>query len=1134
MLAYLAVEADRPHQRRKLAALLWPDLPESTALGNLRYALSNLRKVIGDRLAQPAYLEINPQDIRFNRSSHSQVDVCLFESYCKLANQNPLDFLSLENVAELYLGRFLEGFAIPDSYAFEEWVLLKREHLDRLAIQVFQLLANDHELSAEYQQAIQLAERQLELDPWREEAHRRLMRCFYFSGQRSAALAQYEACRRVLAKELSVEPESETRQLYTQILEGKLSPSPQPPSFLRYTVSSQMDRSRFVSRHEPLKRLHLSLSQAIAGQGQIMLVMGSPGQGKTALVQEFIRQALHEYPGLAAAWGNSRAYFGSGDPYLPFREIMEMLTGQVEHRWEAGSITREHALRMWRLAAYTIRALVQEGPALIGTFIAGQALLQRAFLLTKTEPSWLSSLRLLVDHQAGRPPPPQHDLFQQYWRVLASIAKQVPLVLFVDDLQWVDQSSLTLLFHLSRELKNARLLIIGAFRPQENLSSSSGGTPSLVTMVNELRLLHGDIVINLDEQEERSFIDAILDLEPNRLEESFRQDLFRFTDGHPLFTTEMLLGMRERGDLTKNTEGEWVISPSLRWDKLPPKVEAMIAERLRHLPQSLKDLLQMACIEGECFTAEVVAKVLGVDEQQILTQLGAELDHHYRLVQADSTQRINGTSISRYRFRHILFQRYLYNQMNLIERAQKHELVGSFIEEFYSGSLEDIALQLAYHYELAGLTLKAVAFLNMAGRKATRLSSFEDAIVHLRRALALLEFQPESSGKNLQELQLLNSINVPLMLARGYASQELGSVCSRMSQLLKIVPMGSEMFPMIVELCSYYTMRAEYRKALEITPQARQIAKSSKDEFGIHFVDFGVGLTSVWLGEIKAALRHFEQMIEFYDLVKHGDMHNSIGSDPGIDSLTWASWTVWLLGYPERALTYSNRAVEIGLALKDPGCETMSQVLSIFLRVLMKDITGVAGLIKSCSALLSQHPLPLHFSDLEFGKGYYNVLNGDVEIGLAGMIRGVEAYQSIGSRMGLSMHLVPLAEAHLRNGQLEQVAQILEQTQEFIEESGERIYQAEVLRVKGEMYLRQRPANAEEAEHLFYQALHVAHEQEAKTLELRAAMSLAHLRMGQGRLLEAYQVLGDVYNWFTEGFDTPDLRAARALLDKLN
>ncbi len=667
-------------------------------------------------------------------------------------------------------------------------------------------------------------------------------------------MAQYETCRQKLAAELDLKPDQETQFLYKQISGNILSPPPVPPAFLRRLPSTEVQRSRFVSRQDALTRLHTSLNQAINGKSQLLLVTGSPGQGKTALIKEFLHQALETHPSLAAAWGNSHAYFGSGDPYLPFREILEMLTGQVEYRWEAGSITQDHARRMWRLTAYSARALVQEGPALIGTFIPGLPLLQRASLVAQSEPFWLVGLRQLVEHQVGGPPPSQEALFQEYCRVLTTIARQVPLLLFLDDLQWADQSSLGLFFHLSRELKSARILIVGAFRPVEELPSSSAGPPSLAAMLNELRLLYGDILINLDELEERSFVDAYLDLEPNRFDETFRNDLFRYTRSHPLFTVEMLHGMRERGDVTKNQQGEWIVSSSLNWDHLPPKVEAAIAERLRQLTHPLLDLLQIASIEGERFTAEVTANVQGVDEQQVLMQLSADLDRHYKLIQADSSRSVNGCRFSRYRFRHILFQKYLYSQLDVVERARLHEKVGRTLEERYSSILDENAVQLAYHFELAGLALKAIHYLHLAGRQATRLSSFEDSIVHLKKALSMLQSQPETVDRNLLELELLMNLCVPFELARGYASPELGPVCNRATQLLNSIPLKPDLFPIIFTFAVYYALRAEYQKSLAFLSQGVRVAESSADNLLINIMNWAYGFNFLWLGKLSEGI----------------------------------------------------------------------------------------------------------------------------------------------------------------------------------------------------------------------------------------------------------------------------------------
>jgi len=311
-----------------LAAFLWPEIPETTALSNLRYALSNLRKVLGDRTSHPSYLLITPQTIQFNPNSHYHPDAADFEAQSELSQQNPLDFVSLMNASDLYKGRFMEGFSIPDSIPFEEWMILKREHFDQLAYQVFHRLARYYELIGDYAHAIAYAQRQIELDPWREEVHRLIMRCLYFSGQRSAAIAQYEACCQALAADLVISPSPDTVNLYKAICEETLSAPPTPPAFILRSPISPVERSHFVSRQVPLSRMSRALNQVLEGHGRLLLVTGGPGQGKTALVQKFIRGTLETYPQVAAAWGNSHAYFGSGDPFLPFREILEMLTGQ--------------------------------------------------------------------------------------------------------------------------------------------------------------------------------------------------------------------------------------------------------------------------------------------------------------------------------------------------------------------------------------------------------------------------------------------------------------------------------------------------------------------------------------------------------------------------------------------------------------------------------------------------------------------------------------------------------------------------------------------------------------------------------------------------------------------------------------
>jgi tetratricopeptide (TPR) repeat protein len=293
---------------------------------------------------------------------------------------------------------------LPDSAPFEEWLAVEREALKRRALEVLQRLGEVYEAGGESEQALECARRMLSLEPWLEEGHRRVMRLLAITGKRIEALAQFEACKRELQKELGVEPEEATLRLYEQIRGGGLAAPASLPAFLSAGDTDPRDlqearKPLFAARQAELERLEQALRRTISGQGQVLFVTGGPGMGKTALAQEFMHRAQTAHPDLAVATGSCQAYFGMGDPYLPFREILEMLTGGVEERWAAGTITQEHAQRLWRLAPEAIRAVAEHGPALVETFLPGSALIERASQAVQGAPAWLSKLHEIAGYR---------------------------------------------------------------------------------------------------------------------------------------------------------------------------------------------------------------------------------------------------------------------------------------------------------------------------------------------------------------------------------------------------------------------------------------------------------------------------------------------------------------------------------------------------------------------------------------------------------------------------------------------------------------------------------------------------------------------------------------------------------------
>jgi DNA-binding SARP family transcriptional activator/predicted ATPase len=1150
LLAYLAVEADRPHRRELLAGLLWPDWPDRDALSNLRYALSNLRQVIGDRIAEPPFLLVTRDTLQFNPASDYRLDFRVLTDAMEPDKTQPLAIEKLQEAVALYQGAFLEGFSLGDSPPFEEWTLFTRERLARLMSAALHQLAAACEQHGDYEQARRWAWRQIELEPWDEAAHQQLMRALALGGRRGAALGQYEACRRQLAEELGVEPSTETTRLYEQIRDGRLGAAApervtQPdlagilPPFLK-EAPSPVEIPVFVARERELAQLDGHLALSLSGQGKVLFVTGEVGLGKTALVQEFGRKVQETHPDLIVVHGNCNAYTGIGDPYLPFREILELLTGDVEARWAAGTMSREHARRLWSALPLAAQALVDAGPDLIDTFVPRTPLLRRAITYAQQSGStgWQRRLAELVERKPaggpGAPTLPQSDLFEQYTKVLQDVARRAPLLLVLDDLQWADLGSISLLFHLGRRLTGSRILLLGAYRPEEVALGREGQRHPLEPVVNELQRDYGDITVHVGQAESQEFVEALLDAEPNRLGAEFRAMLCRQTGGQPLFTIELLRGLQERGDLAQDAEGRWVEERLLDWERLPARVEAVIAERIGRLAEPLQAALRVASVEGETFTAEVLARLRGTDEREMLGHLSRELDQKHRLIRAESIARVDGRRLSRYRFRHILFQRYLYGSLDAVERACLHEEVGTALEELYGNQEQSatIAVQLALHFQKASIADKAIHYLHEAGERAVQLFAYQEGIAHLSRALALLLTLPESTERDRQELALQISLSMAWMWDT--RSPEYRDATTRARELCYQTGETSQLWRILAGLSILHYVRAENQQARELAAEALNLAQQTGDPLIVMVAHWSLGYVLFALGEFRIALAHLEQVIALYDPTRHHRPLVSLrGSDAGVSALAYSACCLWCLGYPDQALQRSQQALPLARELDHSF--TLADVLCFggcLVQEMRRDAPALSQCAEELAQLLQEERFPSWLGTEDSFAGEALAMLGQFEAGIAQMRTGLTMKHSTGARCNSSGTLGAIALAQAKAGQPEAGLATLDRMRVLVEETDERYYEAELQRLRGELLLML--GDEVEADASFRKAVEVARRQSARSWELRATTSLARLWQSQGRVGEARQILAEIYGWFTEGFDTSDLREAASLLEELS
>jgi tetratricopeptide (TPR) repeat protein len=521
----------------------------------------------------------------------------------------------------------------------------------------------------------------------------------------------------------------------------------------------------FVGREHELEALQQFLAKAAAAKTQIAFVAGEAGAGKSTLVTEFVRRAEAADPTVVAAIGECNAQTGAGDAYLPFRHVLTILSGAQDEKETGNAVTATNAARLKELVRVSGETLLDIGPDLVGIFVPGAALFTKLATRAATNSQLASKLaeRMGKSEKGAASPAPnpqldQEKIFQQYAEVVQALAHEHTLILILDDLQWADSASLNLLFHLARQLKESRVLLLGTYRPDDVALGRGGERHPLEPILNELKRYYGEIVIDLgaaQATEGRAFVEALVDAEPNRLDASFRNELFARTEGHPLFTVELLRNLQERGDLVQDAEGRWIPSATLDWAALPARVEGVIAERLARLEENLRETLNIGSVIGYDFAAQVVARVQQVQERELLKNLARELEKRHHLVLEQGETKVGKQFLSQYRFIHALFQQFLYNELGSGERRMMHGEVAEALEQLYGEHADEIAAQLARHYQEAGDDEKAATYLIRSGEAAQGAYANAEAGGFYARALEALKRLPDTTANRRQRVDTL-------------------------------------------------------------------------------------------------------------------------------------------------------------------------------------------------------------------------------------------------------------------------------------------------------------------------------------------------------------------------------------------
>ncbi|MBI3756460.1 MAG: AAA family ATPase [Deltaproteobacteria bacterium] len=913
------------------------------------------------------------------------------------------------------------------------------------------------------------------------------------------------------------------------------------PLRTRLQVSARRGLTRFVGRQSEMEQLQRALAQAKAGHGQIVGTMGEPGLGKSRLFYEFKLLSL----GGCLVLDAYSVSHGKATAYLP---VIELLKSYFDI--QASDDERKRREKVGGKVLMLDRSLEDTLPYLF------------ALLGIEEQPSPLQQM----DAQIRR-----KRTFDALKRLFLRESLNQPLILIFEDLHWIDGETQGFLDVLSESVASAKLLLLTNYRPEYRHEWGQK------TYYTQLRLAP------LGREEAEEFLDVLLGLEVGAARrggppepgahqgtplQNLKQLILEKTQGTPFFMEEIVQELVEQGVLVRDGVGaDLRVGPQgpgahpstpLRTGSgaplhIPSTVQAILAARIDRLVPDEKALLQQLSVIGREFPLSLIRHVISQAEDD-LYRLLSSLQRKEFLYEQPAFPEVE------YIFKHALTQEVAYGTVLQEQRKLLHERTGQALETVYTATLPEHYSDLAHHYRRSSNTEKAIKYLHLAGQQAVQRSANAEAITHLTAALELLTVLQETPERLQQELALQLALAVPLMVTKGFAAPEVGAIHTRALVLCQQVGETPQLFRALWGARTYYLMRGELQTAQELTERLLPLAQHAQDSALLLEAHYWLGSILYYAGEEVPARVHIEQSLALYDPQQRLSAIARVGGDLGVTGLTYLANVLWLLGYPEQAWRRSYEAMTLAQESAHPFTTALVWGFNVVLSQFLYEVQTVQHRAEALVALCYQQGFSAHVTGAIVQRGWALAMQGREEEGIQQIQRDMAAVRATGTELYRPYCLALLAEAYGKAGQVEEGLTALAEALATVNKTGERFYEAELYRLKGELTLQQENQKAKvkgqkpvlsvvegskisnsqsltpnlQAEACFLKAIDIARQQQAKSLELRATVSLARLWQQQGKKAKAHKMLSEVYSWFTEGFDTKDLQEAKALLDELS
>jgi class 3 adenylate cyclase/predicted ATPase len=877
----------------------------------------------------------------------------------------------------------------------------------------------------------------------------------------------------------------EYRELGSVELKGIAAPVPAWQVLRPSTVASRFEAlhgtalAPLVGRDEEIDLMRRRWARAKAGEGQVVLISGEPGIGKSRITAE-LEKRLRVEPHLRLRYFCSPYYQDSA--LFPF----------IEQLGRASEFASDDlpAVKLGKLEALLARA---EPPDEDVAVLAD-----------------LLSLPASARHPLPNLTPQRKKdrTIEALIRQVEGLSRRLPIVAVIEDAHWMDPTSRELLDLAVERVRSLPVLLIVTFRPEFQPPWIG---QSQVTMLALNRL---------DRRDRTALVELIAGRKPLPIE--VVSQIADRTDGVPLFVEELTKSVLESGVLREELDC-YVLDRTLPSLAIPTTLQDSLMARLDRLA-SVRLVAQIGAAIGREFSYALLRAVSRLSEGELEAALA-------RLVASGLVFQRGEMPEAVYTFKHALVQDAAHGSMLRSSRRQLHAQIANALETHFPELMDSQPELFAQHYAEAGLIDKSVAYWGRAGQKSAARSAMAEAAAQLQKALDQLELLPETLERQRQELEFCSSLGAALRFVKGQATPEMGRAFARARELWEQLGSPSQFLHIPYGQSRHHAFRGEFDLAQRLDEDLLRLSRQRNDTAGMVLGHDCSGRDLLLAGRFASSRSHFEEVLALYDPISHGLLVNQIGSHPHVISKGYLAISLFCLGFPDRAFAQSNAAVAEARRLAHPPTLTVSLSTDCRLLSLGGDVAALDERASELIAVATEQSFPSYHMLGTIYRGWVRVNTGDLPAGTTLLQSGSSAYSATGARTRISYHTALIAKACEIAGDVEEASVHLDDALKLAEAIGERWFMAELYRQKGDLMLLQ--AHSKTAEEFYRKAIAISRKQEAKLWELRAVVSLAKLCSDRARRAEAHDLLAPIYGWFNEGFGTQDLKGAKTLLDRL-